>query len=118
MQYTANLCIREKANTSTRNMFPAEGKRCVCDVFDEAVKDMAPWSGHDGGSGGSGVGGGKVLSKRNSVTVVGGSETTMNPSSAAQSTMDAAESTPLRNDNDGRQSQVPMMRSIPHSSDR
>lgn len=33
---------------ATRNMFPDEGRSCVCDVFDEAIEDMAPFVKDDG----------------------------------------------------------------------
>ena len=42
--FTANLCARDKATVATRNIFPEEGRTCVCDVFDEAMKDRAPFS--------------------------------------------------------------------------
>lgn len=42
-QFTANICVKEKATIATRNMFPEEGRKCVCDVFEEAMNDMAPF---------------------------------------------------------------------------
>jgi len=43
-QFTANICVKDKATVATRNMFPDEGKKCVCDVFTEAMNDMAPFN--------------------------------------------------------------------------
>ena len=40
--FTANICAKDKATVATRNMFPDEGRKCVCEVFDEAMKDFAP----------------------------------------------------------------------------
>mmetsp|Transcript_6851 Transcript_6851/g.12223 ORF Transcript_6851/g.12223 Transcript_6851/m.12223 type:complete len:356 (+) Transcript_6851:64-1131(+) len=42
-QFTANICVKDKATVATRNMFPEEGKKCVCDVFNEAMNDLAPF---------------------------------------------------------------------------
>lgn len=41
--FTANICAKDKAVTATRNMFPESGRKCVCDIFDEAIKDHAPF---------------------------------------------------------------------------
>jgi hypothetical protein len=41
--FTANICAKETATRATRNMFPERGRQCVCDVFDVAVKDHAPF---------------------------------------------------------------------------
>ena len=40
--FTRNICSKDKASVATKNMFPEEGRRCVCDVFDDAITDMAP----------------------------------------------------------------------------
>lgn len=58
--FTTNICAKDRAIVATRNMFPEEGKKCVCDVFDAAVKDYAPFlvNSASGGGGGIGVGGG------------------------------------------------------------
>lgn len=40
--FTKNICVRDKAGVATKNMFPEEGRKCVCDVFDLAVGDMSP----------------------------------------------------------------------------
>ena len=42
-QFTANICAKDTATRATRNMFPENGRQCVCDVFDVAVKDLAPF---------------------------------------------------------------------------
>mmetsp|Transcript_3674 Transcript_3674/g.8036 ORF Transcript_3674/g.8036 Transcript_3674/m.8036 type:complete len:394 (-) Transcript_3674:45-1226(-) len=44
-QFTANICVKDKATVATRNMFPEDGKQCVCDVFTDAMNDMAPFEG-------------------------------------------------------------------------
>jgi len=41
--FTANICAKDKAVNATRNMFPESGRKCVCDIFDEAIKDHAPF---------------------------------------------------------------------------
>ncbi|KAL7534035.1 hypothetical protein ACHAXR_005592 [Thalassiosira sp. AJA248-18] len=41
--FTANICAKDKATVATRNMFPDEGRKCVCDVFNEAMSDLAPF---------------------------------------------------------------------------
>ena len=41
--FTTNICAKDRAIVATRNMFPDEGKTCVCDVFEAAVKDYAPF---------------------------------------------------------------------------
>jgi hypothetical protein len=46
--FTANMCAKDKATVATRNMFPEEGRRCVCDVFAEAMKDLAPFTNGNG----------------------------------------------------------------------
>ena len=63
--YTANICAKDTATRATRNMFPERGRQCVCDVFDMAVKDQAPFFAEDAKSVafrragfGSGCGGG------------------------------------------------------------
>lgn len=52
--FTTNICARDRAIVATRNMFPEEGKKCVCDVFDAAVRDYAPFWVGGGGGGGTG----------------------------------------------------------------
>ncbi|KAL7473366.1 hypothetical protein ACHAXS_013815 [Conticribra weissflogii] len=42
--FTSNICVKEKASVATKNMFPEEGRKCVCDVFDRAIHDLAPFS--------------------------------------------------------------------------
>ena len=41
--FTGNICAKDKAVTATRNMFPESGRKCVCDIFDEAINDHAPF---------------------------------------------------------------------------
>eukprot|EP01082_Thalassiosira_pseudonana_P013141 g12038.t1 g12038 contig6:1093284-1094442(-) len=45
--FTANMCSKDKATVATKNMFPDLGRKCVCDVFDKAIKDFAPLEGND-----------------------------------------------------------------------
>lgn len=40
--FTKGLCAKEKASVATKNMFPEDGRGCVCDVFDKAMSDLAP----------------------------------------------------------------------------
>jgi len=47
--FTGNICAKDKATVATRNMFPEEGRKCVCDVFDRAIKDYAPFGNAEGG---------------------------------------------------------------------
>ena len=47
--FTGNICAKDKATVATRNMFPEEGRKCVCDVFDRAIKDYAPFGNTEGG---------------------------------------------------------------------
>ena len=47
--FTGNICAKDKATVATRNMFPEEGRKCVCDVFDRAIKDYAPFGDTEGG---------------------------------------------------------------------
>ena len=49
--FTRNICAKDKATVATRNMFPDQGRRCVCDVFNEAVNDLAPFAADDGKGG-------------------------------------------------------------------
>lgn len=37
------ICSKDKATVATKNMFPEEGRGCVCSVFDEAVNDYMPF---------------------------------------------------------------------------
>lgn len=37
-----NLCIKTKATIATSNMFPKQGKHCVNQMFDVAMKDLQP----------------------------------------------------------------------------
>ncbi|KAL7475385.1 hypothetical protein ACHAW6_001302 [Cyclotella cf. meneghiniana] len=46
--FTRNMCAKEKATLATKNMFPEEGRGCVCDVFEEAIRDVAPLGGGSG----------------------------------------------------------------------
>jgi hypothetical protein len=67
--FTANVCAKDTATRATRNMFPERGRQCVCDVFDVAVRDRAPFMEEDARSvafrkSGCGGGGGKVVSHR------------------------------------------------------
>lgn len=62
--FTTNICAKDRAIVATRNMFPEEGKKCVCDVFDAAVKDYAPFLVKGSSSGGGGIGAG-VLQRPN-----------------------------------------------------
>ena len=48
--FTTNICAKDRAIVATRNMFPDEGKKCVCDVFESAVKDYAPFMVGGGGT--------------------------------------------------------------------
>ena len=41
---TKKICVWETAKLSTMNMFPQEGKECLLHVFEEAMKDMTPFS--------------------------------------------------------------------------
>jgi hypothetical protein len=67
--FTTNICAKDRAIVATRNMFPDEGKKCVCDVFDAAVKDYAPFLvGSGGGSSEDGVGGGVPRTSSNNST--------------------------------------------------
>lgn len=43
--FTANICAKDKATVATRNMFPDEGRKCVCNVFNDAMGDLAPFDG-------------------------------------------------------------------------
>lgn len=49
--FTTNMCARDKATVATRNLFPEEGKKCVCDVFNDAMNDLSPFSFADGEKG-------------------------------------------------------------------
>ncbi|KAL3777196.1 hypothetical protein ACHAWO_013077 [Cyclotella atomus] len=40
--FTKGICAKDKATVATKNMFPEEGRGCVCDVFEKAVSDLAP----------------------------------------------------------------------------
>jgi hypothetical protein len=42
--YTQKICAKDKATVATKNMFPDEGRACVCSVFDEAMNDHSPFS--------------------------------------------------------------------------
>ncbi|KAL7497009.1 hypothetical protein ACHAWT_005130 [Skeletonema menzelii] len=42
--YTQKICSKDKATVATKNMFPDEGRGCVCSVFDEAVNDHTPFA--------------------------------------------------------------------------
>ena len=37
------ICSKDRATVATKNMFPEEGRGCVCSVFDEAVEDYVPF---------------------------------------------------------------------------
>ncbi|KAK1745590.1 hypothetical protein QTG54_003514 [Skeletonema marinoi] len=41
--YTQLICVKDKATVATKNMFPDEGRACVCNVFDEAMNDHTPF---------------------------------------------------------------------------
>jgi hypothetical protein len=45
--FTANICAKDTATRATRNMFPENGRQCVCDVFDMAMKDLTPFVNED-----------------------------------------------------------------------
>ena len=49
--FTRNICAKDKATVATKNMFPMEGRGCVCHVFEEAIRDVAPLDRDRGGSG-------------------------------------------------------------------
>lgn len=38
------ICSKDKATVATKNMFPDEGRGCVCSVFDEALNDRMPFA--------------------------------------------------------------------------
>jgi hypothetical protein len=40
--FTKGMCAKEKASVATKNMFPSDGRGCVCDVFDKAMSDLSP----------------------------------------------------------------------------
>jgi hypothetical protein len=40
--FTRNICAKDKATAATKNMFPDQGRGCVCEVFDRAILDMSP----------------------------------------------------------------------------
>lgn len=40
--FTKGICAKDKATVATKNMFPEEGRGCVCDVFEKAMCDLAP----------------------------------------------------------------------------
>mmetsp|Transcript_30046 Transcript_30046/g.36660 ORF Transcript_30046/g.36660 Transcript_30046/m.36660 type:complete len:251 (+) Transcript_30046:95-847(+) len=42
-RFTKSICTKQRATVATRNMFPDEGKDCVCDVFQSAMKDVSPF---------------------------------------------------------------------------
>jgi len=42
--YTQKMCAKDKATVATKNMFPDEGRACVCSVFDEAMNDHSPFN--------------------------------------------------------------------------
>mmetsp|Transcript_25613 Transcript_25613/g.39360 ORF Transcript_25613/g.39360 Transcript_25613/m.39360 type:complete len:348 (+) Transcript_25613:183-1226(+) len=42
--YTQLICVKDKATVATKNMFPDEGRACVCNVFDEAMNDHTPFA--------------------------------------------------------------------------
>ncbi len=43
LSFTKRLCVKEKAIVATKNMFPDLGPQCVGAVFEEAMKDHAPF---------------------------------------------------------------------------
>eukprot|EP00553_Chaetoceros_curvisetus_P010284 CAMPEP_0204634980 /NCGR_PEP_ID=MMETSP0717-20131115/30536_1 /ASSEMBLY_ACC=CAM_ASM_000666 /TAXON_ID=230516 /ORGANISM="Chaetoceros curvisetus" /LENGTH=195 /DNA_ID=CAMNT_0051653579 /DNA_START=49 /DNA_END=636 /DNA_ORIENTATION=+ len=43
LSFTKRLCVKEKARVATKNMFPDLGLQCVGAVFEEAMKDHAPF---------------------------------------------------------------------------
>ena len=49
--FTGNICAKDKATVATRNMFPEDGRKCVCSVFDRAIKDYAPFGDDTKGGG-------------------------------------------------------------------
>ncbi|KAL3794036.1 hypothetical protein HJC23_008924 [Cyclotella cryptica] len=55
--FTRNICAKDKATVATKNMFPEEGRGCVCDVFDRAIRDVAPLGAASDGGGGGGAAG-------------------------------------------------------------
>jgi len=43
LSFTKRYCVQEKARLATGNMFPKTGRDCVGKVFEEAMKDYAPF---------------------------------------------------------------------------
>ena len=43
MSFMKRYCAREKARVATKNMFPDVGLQCAAAVFEEAMKDKAPF---------------------------------------------------------------------------
>jgi hypothetical protein len=41
--FTAKICAKDKATVATKNMFPDMARKCVCDVFEEAMNDYSPF---------------------------------------------------------------------------
>lgn len=41
--FTGRMCSKDKATVATKNMFPDTARKCVCDVFEEAMNDHSPF---------------------------------------------------------------------------
>ena len=44
LNFTKRFCVRDRARVATTNMFPEKGGDCVGKVFEEALKDYAPFT--------------------------------------------------------------------------
>lgn len=41
--FTGKMCSKDKATVATKNMFPDTARKCVCDVFEDAMNDHSPF---------------------------------------------------------------------------
>jgi len=46
-RFTKAYCVRDRAAVATSNMFPKDGRHCVAQVYEEAMKDLSPFNNSD-----------------------------------------------------------------------